>query len=234
MFLLLGIFNTTLQWRGQRPAKWKIPSRHKKLLQKIHQRPVSDSMTIVLAGSRLDLVKRSLDQHANCKLVQEIQLQWQSPDDFPTSLLQHKSGKVTVSDKKMKTDAVLLLSEGIHYSCRDLELALHEWQLDPTRMVGLIPDSATFVSDRAGLVHKYYLLSAPTLSPRHGECQPWALSAYVTVLSGTTPAVLASRPDFVSNRQREQRFPDKCRRLLKQAAGFDSLPVAGTRFLGRS
>lgn len=208
-------------------SEWRMPSvrNARKLVRKIENRAAQMSsssiqntqFTVRLQGGRIDLLRRSIDQHAYCGSVHQIQIDFQpidssediiSASDFPVELLNHASGKVvqmnpsTSNRPQGSNDSVLLLKEGISLSCSDLERGFAEWKVDPVRVVGFFSDhennlSSTYslVSDRAIFVHRIYLSTRPALTLKNPvalkECQHLALSAYIATVSSHSPLLLS-------------------------------------------
>jgi hypothetical protein len=154
-----GLSEDTIQWR--RFFERRAP----KILRKISEKSTGRFYTVRIKGRRLDLVMQSLDYHAHCPSVKDVQVEWTDPTSNlpPKSVLNHKSGKVHESGKS-STSAILLLDEDIIIGCDDIErgeslgsivcaafatmsianffrnpLAFSSWREDPTRLVGFLP-----------------------------------------------------------------------------------------------
>lgn len=219
---------------------WRILSRRTRtrLKQKIEKRSallktVDNRFTIRLSGNRLDLLHRSLEHHAHCDDILQVQIHWTAKDEsFPVALLAHSSRKVVAAQyaSQTTTDAVLLLEEGITLTCENLNHAFREWKLDPSRIVGFLPDNKgnfSQLSDSAAFVHRHYLSNRPqhTIS---GNCQHFVLSAFITTVSGKGPILIVS-----NILGKEQIFDNNsCIAILSLAAGNDLLPAIATRYLG--
>jgi hypothetical protein len=93
-----------------------------KILRKISDKSLGRFYTVRIKGRRLDLVMQSLDYHAQCPSVRDVQVEWTDPTSNvpPKSVLNHKSGKVQTSGKS-STAAILLLDEDILFGCEDIE-----------------------------------------------------------------------------------------------------------------
>ena len=111
-----GLSEDSKQWR--RFFERKAP----KILLKINEKSSGRFYTVRIKGQRLDLVMQSLDFHAQCPYIKEVQVEWNDPTSAlpPKSILNHKSGKVRPSGKS-STAAVLLLDEDILLGCDDME-----------------------------------------------------------------------------------------------------------------
>lgn len=93
-----------------------------KILHKLPSRSSSLEFTIRIRGHRVDLVTQSLDFHAQCPSVKDVQVEWtdKSTSEVPASLLRHKSGKVKPLGKP-STPAVLLVDEDLILTCQEIE-----------------------------------------------------------------------------------------------------------------
>jgi Glycosyl transferase family 64 domain len=226
-----------------RPTRWPMPKRSgaMRLRQKIEKRLIqaqTKGVTMRLRGNRIELLHQSLEQHAYCGMIYQVQIDWTaSQDSFPDTMLQHGSDKVVnAASAKISTDAVLLLDESIRLSCRDLERAYDEWKLDPARVVGFLPDHETYyalVSDQAVMVHRYYWTSWPTLDDEDDKCQHLALSAFVSALSDKSPAVIATKRTALFTSKLLRKASQDCLATLSHAVGMSSIPTMGTQFVGR-
>jgi len=240
MLFLSGVFQ--IASTVFRPTQWLMPSRRRKsrLIQKINLRSMKAvgqeaGLTIRLTGSRIDLLYQSLETHAHCNKVNQIQIDWKATDEtVPVPLLSHSSQKVvaTSTSTKLETDAVLLLEENVHLTCQDMARALQQWQLDPTRIVGFLPDKSRIfsqLSDHAAIVHRYYLSNRPTRRIDDDPCWHFTLSTYITAVSEKAPVLITS--NLIQN----QRFNDdsRCLAILSQASGMAPMQAVATRYVGR-
>ena len=234
-FFFFGFFSVMESFR--RPQQWHIPSR--RLVKKIDKRSakVGDKdagLTIRLTGSRINLLHQSLEIYGRCDKVQQIQIDWTSVDEsFPHGVVSHDSNKIVpvTAAKKFVTDAVLLLDESVRLTCEDIERAFQQWKLDPSRIVGFLPDNDqafSQLSDQAALVHRHYLSRRP---PRlvDGPCDLFSLSVFITTVSGKGPVVMTS--DLLHGRR--YTIEGECLSLLSFAAGIPLVAPAAIRYIGR-
>ena len=232
--LLLGFWSILESLR--RSEKWPMPSR--RLVVKIGKRSAKvahkeTGLTVLLSGSRINLLHQSLETFENCDKVRQIQINWTSSDDsFPVNLLSHDTNKVVAlsPSSDFETDAVMLLEESVQLTCEDLERAFHQWKLDPSRIVGFLPDNDQVfsqVSDQAVLVHRYYVSKMPQRM-NDDPCQHFSLSVFITAISGKSPVVLIS--DLIHNRRFN--VASKCLDVLSVAAGKLPMPPSPTRYIG--
>jgi len=126
----------------------------------------------------------------------------------------------------------LLLEESVHLTCQDIERALQQWQLDPSRIVGFLPDNSRVfsqLSDHAAIVHRYYLSNRPTRRINDDTCWHFLLSTYITAVSEKAPVLITS------NLIQKQRSKDDshCLAVLSQASGMAPMPAVATRYVGR-
>lgn len=108
---------------SQEARQWRRFLRRKapKILRKIPNKSTGRSYTIRIRGQRLDLVMQSLDYHAQCPSVKNVQVQWTADNNqLPQAILKHKSGKVQPLAKP-STSAIFLLDEDIVISCDEIE-----------------------------------------------------------------------------------------------------------------
>ncbi|CAB9505595.1 64 protein [Seminavis robusta] len=219
----IGISDEARQWR--RFFRRRAP----KLLHKIPNRASGRSYTIRIKGHRLDLVTQSLDYHAQCPSVKEVQVLWTDPttNQLPKSISNHQSGKVQPLGKP-STMAVFLLDEDIRITCEEIERAFSEWREDPSRLVGFYPfqhtseadDGASLlspypdfglrsvsratgpyslVSDRAVFVHNSILRSLPSLPT---ACQDLSLSIIASSMTKKPPVAVLSNPHAIRHSKR--------------------------------
>ena len=234
IILLLGLWSILESMRQS--EKWQMPSR--RLVVKIGKRSAKVShkekgLTVLLTGSRINMMHQSVETYNTCEKVRQIQINWTSTDDsFPVTLLSHDTNKIVAhsASTDFETDAVMLLDEGVRLTCEDLERAFQQWKLDPSRIVGFLPDNDEVfsqVSDQAVLVHRYYVSKMPQRM-NDKPCQHFALSVFVTAVSGKGPVVLVS--DLIHNRHFN--VASKCLDVLSVAAGRPPMPPVSTRYIG--
>jgi len=245
--LLSSTFHTlTSIQQAQRP-NFRILSRRKirKALRLISDNPKrygAKQFSLLLRGDRLDLLQRSLDRHAGCKIVDDVLVDWTDHEDYkvPVSLLSHRSGKVrTYSErgkKNLDTGPLLLLQGGIYFTCADLEKGFYEWQKSPDRIVGLLPPcngcQHALVSDKAAFVHGSLLSARPRLS-KDDVCQHLALSAQLAILSGKEPIVVLTKPQREFSADRYTGIREKaCAQQLGQKFGRKLLLSRMKLFVG--
>jgi hypothetical protein len=91
-----------------------------RIIQEIKRIPTPDAFTIVLKGSRLDMIQQSLDTHARCPSVADVVIDYDGMEYIPESLLSHRTGKVG-RIASLSTQSLFLLDEGIVLSCDEIE-----------------------------------------------------------------------------------------------------------------
>ena len=92
-----------------------------KILKKLPSKSYNLEYTIRIRGHRVDLITQSLDFHAQCPSVKDVQIEWtDNSSQLPASILTHKSGKVK-SFGKPSTPAILLLDEDLILTCQEIE-----------------------------------------------------------------------------------------------------------------
>jgi hypothetical protein len=103
-------------------AKWKhFNNYHVPIVRKAFTKyEPEDYYTIVLRGSRLDLLQQSLDSFSECRSVKEIQVDYRG-GELPIALSAHDSRKVGPLSETTPTNALFLLREGIIMSCNEIE-----------------------------------------------------------------------------------------------------------------
>lgn len=177
---------------------------------------VGSTFTILLRGNRVDLVQRSIDQHVKCDAVTGIQIDWDDSEEIPGQIIDHESRKVSeYGDGPVTTGAVLLLDEGILFSCSEIERAFKEWKLEPTQMLGLLPypsKLSSLVSDKAAFVHNLLLPLRPKESTE--KCSQVALSAMLSRHSRKSHTTIITRPTFLV--YVETHGIDECRGTTKR------------------
>lgn len=108
---------------GKEAREWRrfFRRRAPKIMQKVSSKAPSHEYTIRIRGHRVDLVTQSLDFHAQCPSVKDVQIEWtDASTKLPTSLSTHRSGKINTLGKP-HTQAVLLLDEDLILPCQDIE-----------------------------------------------------------------------------------------------------------------
>jgi len=189
-----------------------------RITREIKMLPTPESFTIVLKGSRLDMIQQSLDAHSRCPSVEDVVIDFDGMEHIPESLLSHRTGKVGHILEGLSTQGLFLLEEGIVLSCDEIEKAFIEWKRDPRRMVGffgyrafdntgrpnksygalgteLVPPgsgSYSLLSDRAMFIHPRYFEAVPIVA--EAACCHLLLSMQVSAVSSQTPLVMRSTP----------------------------------------
>jgi Glycosyl transferase family 64 domain len=217
---------------GFADSQWLMPSARsaRKLIKKIEMRTKPslvgavgplNGFTVRLRGERLDLLRRSIEHISRCSGVRQIQIDHDSPNDFPDEILSHESGKVVrmlsynlaataTKQQQGSTDAILLLDEGLTLSCLDVERAFSEWKIDPVRAVGFFgyhdnTQSSSLLSDKAMFVHRLYLSpknsSIMKVPVENNKCQHLALSAFVSSISLREPYLVSPASVVTNNPQ---------------------------------
>lgn len=192
------------------------------LKHKIRHTVPEDNFTILLKGNRIDFIHQSIDAHSSCGSVKEIQLDFGS-QPVPARTLA-RDEKVTTA-RSVTTNAVLLLSQDILFSCQELDKAFIAWKSDTSRLAGFfgyqqvsgsnsylratITDreyaavqtgrgAYSVVSDRAVFANALYIDSIPTYEYRSSSC-PLLLSLQVSVISEKAPLVIKANPRMLSS-----------------------------------
>lgn len=200
---------------------WLTARQARRLVRKIQQKPVHHTkFTILLSGSRIDLLQQSLDFHARCPMVANILIDWDDSSDIPEILLEHSSRKVhSMKETVIPTEGAFLLKEGLVFTCAEMQRAFHEWKLDPVRLVGLAPLCKTcrynLISDSAAFIHRLFLKARPVL--KDPTCQHLALSAQLAARTSKTPInVLArTRIELLETYSLEKEIPECVNELAK-------------------
>jgi hypothetical protein len=229
-------------WPISNSAKWRIPSSRAafRLLNRIGSSSAQNSFTILLSGSRVDLLYQSLQRHGYCDSVSKVQiLLTGNEDDLPDFLMNHDSGKVTKSGTKISTDGVLLLDENVRLTCNDLDRAFRGWKQEPSRFVGILPhtsssssdnkDFYSLASDDAAFVHRLFIqnrMDGASLASS-AECADFALSAFVAAITKKSPILVMAQ-----KKMQPKYIPRSCDWELSRAAGLVSQPSMRTRFIG--
>lgn len=91
-----------------------------KLKKTIQRESPDKDYTILLKGSRLDLIQQSLDAHSKCSSLREIQVELDGADSLPEALFSHHAVKAAHSDN-FSTNGIFLLSEDLVFSCEEIE-----------------------------------------------------------------------------------------------------------------
>lgn len=188
----------------------------RRLRRSIKRSNPDNSFTIQLTTSRLDLLRRSIDAHAGCPSVQNLQIHWKSEMKLPMNLLRSWSNKISQPNEK-SSNAVLLLDEDVIFTCDELERAFALWRKNQDRMIGFFPfldrkagetpqESPGFslepvrrgggqyslVSSRAAFIHRVYIESFT--ADENDLCQHVALSIHSTAISSKPPLAVAAQP----------------------------------------
>lgn len=246
--------NRTREW-----SRWRhfLHNDSPKLMKDIQAMPTGSTFTIRLKGSRMDLMKQSLDSHSLCSSVEEIQIDFQGDDDsFPNVLLRYGAGKATRNLEK-STTGIFLLKEGVTFSCDELDNAFRTWKKDPRRIVGFFgfPSGNTssnveswnhgtmvgpysIVSDRAAFIHSHYL---DALAPFSDEpCCENLLSVQVSLASRMPPLLMKTNPRQIVDTTQTQSMHlgsdqdtcyERCQGHISRISGLHSLPNSDASIL---
>eukprot|EP00934_Nitzschia_sp_Nitz4_P004134 Nitzschia sp. Nitz4//scaffold75_size92586//11191//12303//NITZ4_004840-RA/size92586-processed-gene-0.24-mRNA-1//-1//CDS//3329557660//4124//frame0 len=182
------------------------------LVQSIRNTPTGSTFTIRLQGQRLHLLQQSLDAHSQCSCVEEVQVDFQGGTSVPASLLQHGARKAAPVGP-VSTSGVLLLQEGVTFSCQELAKTFATWKEDSRRVVGFygyhhaalneakdsgalsLPTGAyTLVSDRVAFVHTKYLEAFQPFAPLAKTACSTLLSLQVSLTSQLAPVLMKNKP----------------------------------------
>ena len=205
MAVALGCMGWTLQPKQatrslRRAEPLKNSPRLLKLVDEVKSSSASGDkyLTLRLAGDRLDLLQRSIDKHAPCQAITEIQVDWRGRQKLPRSLLSHVSDKVRPFGS-VSSNGVLVLDESVTLSCREIERAFSEWKDDSSRLVGFSGlhtyiESFLLLSSKAMVCHKQYLDLFDDNAEFVDTCSNLIFSARVSAVTGSSPAVVAAKP----------------------------------------
>uniref|UniRef100_A0A8J9SXQ3 Glycosyl transferase 64 domain-containing protein n=1 Tax=Phaeodactylum tricornutum TaxID=2850 RepID=A0A8J9SXQ3_PHATR len=264
--VLAGVAAPQVRTRKLLGGRAPSPRESRRVLRQIESGTTGKAsvLTVRLHGHRIDLIQRSLDQHARCNVVAEAQIDW-SDRNLPDSLLNHFSNKVSpVQD--VPDGAVLFLDESVLLSCAEIERALGEWRQDPTRLVGFSTLQVAYgpsvlVSSRAVVAHNLYVDNFKTHTHFQADvCDHLVLSARVAAISGKSPVVVAAHPRVVaqtmsapvvstktstddevydsSDELQHSSADARCVSRLLKAVGLTTLPAdpegAGITYIGRT
>lgn len=237
--LLISIYSPLKQYNS-------TPIDEKQLiLQDVFSQSVLDEyFTIRLSTNhgRTDIVRNSIDSHSACRSVKQIQVDWNSEVDVPEVILDHE--KVVIVKNQVQsswdvsgisTNGVLLLSDDVVLTCKELDTAFEIWKQNPDRMVGFFPyhykhnihqnyvsniftspytltnkqNNYSILSDRASFLHRLYLRT--TLEPwtSNTPCKSIALSLKITSISNKPPMVVASKPLQIQSSASKRRFYER-------------------------
>lgn len=208
----------------------------------------SNMFTILLQPNvpspRWDIVRSSLDAHANCPHVQQIVI-----DDAPDYIYEHASGKVTSTiASKQFLPSILMLSGDSVFTCDELSRGFDLWKKYPGRMVGFYPYRShkgilenvspgqglySFISNRAAFVHRAYLEHSKL--PDDKMCQRLALSVRISAISETPPLAVMANP-FEMSTTVEQASPQTytCLSKLFSTYQIPTIPVESRTYLAHS
>jgi len=192
------------------------------LKHKIGYTVPENEFTILLKGNRIDFIHQSIDAHSRCGSVKEIQLDFGSKPVSARTLARDE--KVTTA-QSITTNAVLLLSQDVLFSCQELDKAFLAWKSDTSRLAGFFgyqqilgsntylraavtdweyaavqTGSGTYsvVSDRAVFANALYIESIPTYDYRSSSC-PLLLSLQVSTISEKAPLIIKANPRMLSS-----------------------------------
>jgi len=208
---LSSVFSMVFVAQSRAPSYMTSRRLTARAIKKIERKNIAkrqSMFTVLLKGSRIELLQQSLDHHARCRSVKSVWVEYLDGDERsdgvpPPSLLNHGSDKVMLPSQKIKTDGVLLLDEGIIFTCNELDRAFTEWRKDPVRLVSLLPPLSPicepFVSDAALFAHRLLVNSRPKVPSNNDRCQHLALSAHLASLSSKEPVSIVTKPFVVSD-----------------------------------
>lgn len=212
--------------RMEKPRPWNYMSRRKirKMMRKLQSTNVKSEVSVVLKGSRVDLLLSSLQHHARCPMIRSMHIQWTDEGEIPLRLSRNEH--VAPDSEAPATDAVLLLDEGILFSCREIERALNEWHHDRAHLVGLLPPASHgLVSDSAAIVHRLLLPVLPDLG-QHDPCQPLARSAQLATLTLGSSRSIVTHPVWLVHPPGAN---EQCLSRLSKLFGFSAQPDDKTK-----
>lgn len=208
--------------------------RSRRILQKIESGFSQDdkALTVLLTGHRIDLLQRSLESHADCDVVHEIQIDWDGRA-LPSSLLNHVSNKVkSVGD--LSSNGLLVLDESVQLSCQEIERAFSQWREDPVRLVGFSSmhanqDSTLLLSSKALVAHRLYIDGQMAGPKADNTCGHLVLSAQVAAMTRKAPVVVAAKPKLLT---RDEPDSECVPRLLKAVGLKASSAPESLSFIG--
>jgi hypothetical protein len=231
-----------------------LPAWEAKEMRQYVARHVSSTpaITVVLRGHHIDLVYRALDVYATCDVVHQIHVDWNKNTTTASFDAYAKVRPINIANRGIDTAAVLVVHEFLQppLSCADLERVYNEWTNEPTRSVGFDPawlpaapskqskdaelplPSYALMSDRAIMVHRYYL--PEVFAPRSMDvyCQEFVLSAKVALLSQASPvAMTLERPKADTDAIRNRNY--ECYNKVLKSLQVAKLPTATAVYAGR-
>lgn len=248
--------------RANKNSRWHrfLDNKAHTLVKSIRKSPTGLSYTIRLKGSRLHLLQQSLDAHSRCSSVEEIQVDYMGGQVLPNTVYKHGAGKAMAVGSPTTTSGVFLLTEGIIFSCEDLDKAFNTWRRDPRRIVGFfaynnnasgssnrigaVAGSAadaqySLVSDKAAFVHNQYLSAFESFSTAE-RCCPVLLSMQVSLTSQLPPVLMKSKPrelvDMSSNTGDSSQFAacsSQCTQDWLRLGDLQQLPGSEVAVLGQ-
>eukprot|EP00804_Cyclotella_cryptica_P025193 CCRYP_016985-RA/>CCRYP_016985-RA protein AED:0.13 eAED:0.15 QI:0/0/0/1/1/1/2/0/544 len=171
-------------------AAMTLKEAHSHRLKPITTHPIDKEQFTIRMNTwhRNEQLILSVNHHAKCEGVKEIQIVWcDSENEPPSEILHHKSGKVKVErhtinslNERFKvlidppTLGILSLDDDVLRPCEALDAAFIRWTRHPERMVGF--DVRTHVVDESeeGLKWKYGYMSTTESSNRYSLTLPRA------------------------------------------------------------
>jgi len=207
VFMIVALMTMPTIHRRLAVQKWKraFVREGRNVLNDIRGSPSGATFTVVLHGSRLDLLKRAVDAHSQCSEVSEIQVEYHGDGGvFPNYLHRYGRGKVSRVGP-LSTTGVFVGDEGVIFSCEDLQNAFRIWKRDPKRLVSFPADppgdgksppnsrNEDLPRKDSAFVHRRYLaMAAPAMIPT--VCSPQLLSAQVAAISRASPVLVKASP----------------------------------------
>jgi len=210
------------------------------ILQDVFSQPVMDDyFTIRLSVShgRMDILRNSIDSHSACGRVKQIQVDWRSDVDVPEVIMEQDKVVIVKSQVSsswdvgaISTNGVLLLSDDVVLTCKELDTAFEIWKQNPDRMVGFFPyhynqspqnlsnlfthpykltptqRNYSILSDRASFLHRLYLRTMEPWMTSETPCKSIALSLKIASISNKSPMVVASKPLQIQSSASMRRF----------------------------
>lgn len=176
-----------LSVEDQQPAM-TLSEAHSHTLASITNHPIDTSQYTIRMNTwhRNEQLLLSVNHHAKCEGVKEIQIIWcDSDNEPPKELVHHKSGKVKVErhvinslNERFKvlmdppTLGILSLDDDVLRPCEALDAAFIRWARHPERMLGF--DVRTHVVDEESSNWKYGYMSTTESSNRYSLTLPRA------------------------------------------------------------
>jgi len=190
--------------------RWVLPHNHSYKLQRIlttlRSTPVTPQVTIRLQGEFLHRMVASIDRHAPCHAVHQVQV-----DPELLKVLHH--AKLVADTAPVETDGILMLDEAMELSCDQIEQMMQLWQQDVVRPVGVSAHATALASDRALLVHRFWTHQVPELP--EADCSEYSLSAWTRALGAPAPHLVFS--------SHVEAAPSHCVAAARRALGVWSL-----------